>query len=484
MGNACCQDRTSEPPDRVQLPKPPRPEYSLPTSIEIKCKTAGSFLPLSVPIDKLYRSLTVLEQGDHCSTALVEELSTEKRYMLKTVKVGSGPAARLEQEVSIMNQLDHLNISKVKACFQTPKCLYLLTEAGETSLHSHLFTTLSLSEAHAAHVMKQVFSLVAYCHSRNITLRTLSLSSLHLTSKTSLDVTLVDFAGACAVEGRKERLEPVVEWQAPETLRHKYNEKCDLWSCGFLLFFLISGESPYLMSEGEDLEAKVRSGTVAYSSRRWSGRTKALTALLTRLLAVNPAERPSAQDCLTDPWIAQFCGQDKFPDMHRVTEQLKLYKHSTEWKRAFETFVLQRVLSEEQLKAKKALFKALDHNSDGFICKTELADAFKSVMPADKAEFVAMQVLTSLDSNKDGLIDYSEFLLAVADSKELLCPEHLIKAFNTLDRNQDGYVSVEDLKGHFQAEEEVAWRALFVKAKKRPEDSLDYREFVALFSKL
>jgi len=483
MGNTCCQDRTTDPPNRVDLPKPSRPATSLPTNIELK---TVSFLPLLLPIAKLYRPFTVLEQGELCSTALVEEVSTGQRYILKTVQLGEAASRRLEstkQEVSIVSKLDHPNISKVKACFQTSPCLYLLSEAGETSLHSHLFTTFSLSEAHAAQVMKQVFSIVAYCHSQHITLRTLSLRSFHLTSKTSLDVRLVDFAGACAVKGRKERLEPIVEWQAPETLRPKYNEKCDLWSCGFLLFFLISGESPYLMSQSEDLEAKVRSGAVTYSSLRWSGRTQALTTLLSRLLAVNPVERPSAQDCLADPWISQFCAEDKYPDMHRVTEQLQLYRQSKEWKRAVETFVLQRVLSEEQLKAKKALFKALDHNSDGFISQKELSDAFKSVMSANKAESVAVQVLASLDSNQDGLIDYSEFLLAVADSKELLSPEHLDKAFNILDSNQDGYVSVEDLKLHFEVGEEGSWRALFMKVAKRPEDSMDYRKFVDLLSK-
>ena len=125
----------------------------------------------------------------------------------------------------------------------------------------------------------------------------------------------------------------------------------------------------------------------------------------------------------------------------------------------------------------------MDHNSDGFISQKELSDAFKSVMSANKAESVAVQVLASLDSNQDGLIDYSEFLLAVADSEELLSPEHLDKAFNILDSNQDGYVSVEDLKLHFEEGEEGSWRALFMNVAKRPEDSMDYRKFVDLLRK-
>jgi calcium-dependent protein kinase len=485
MGNACCQERTSEPTDRVELPKPPRPEFTVPGSIDIQYKSSCSFLPLTAPIEKLYRSLTLIEKGDYWSTAFAEEASTGKRYRLKTVTLETA-GHRLEsikKEVAIMNKLDHPNISKAKAAFQTNNSAYLLSESGEISLQSHLFTTLSLSEVHAAQVMKQVFSLVAYCHSQNIILLTLSLNSFHLTSKTSLDVRLVDLEGACALEGRKERPGTLKEWLAPETLRRSYDQKCDLWSCGYMLFFLISGESPYLMDESEDLEAKIRSGNVTYSNRRWSGRTKELTALLSRLLSVDPADRPSALECLQDPWIRHFCAEDKYPDMHRVAEQLQLYQPSRQWKRAIETFVLQRVLSEEQLKAKTALFKALDHDSDGFINQSELADALKSVMPADKATFVAVQTLTSLDSNHDGLIDFSEFLLAVTDDKQLLSPEHLNKAFNAIDLNQDGYVTLADLQVHFEAGEEGTWRALLMKIGKRPQDQLKYTEFVTLLNK-
>lgn len=485
MGNVCCQDRTNEPTSRVELPKPPRPEFTAPGTINIQYKSSCSFLPLTAPIEKLYRSLAPIEKGEHWSTAFVEEVSTGKRYRLKTVALETA-GHRLEsikKEVAIMNKLDHPNISKAKAVFQTNNTLYLLSESGEISLQSHLFTTLSLSEVHAAQVMKQVFSLVAYCHSQNFILLDLSLNSFHLTSKTSLDVRLVDLEGACALEGGKERPETLKEWLAPETLRRSYDQKCDLWSCGYMLFFLISGESPYLMNEFEDLEAKIRSGDVTYSSRRWSGRTKELTALLSRLLSRNPAERPSALECLRDPWIRHFCAEDKYPDMHRVTEQLQLYQPSKQWNRAVGTFVLQRVLSEEHLKAKTALFKALDHDSDGFINQNELADALKSVMPADKAAFVSVQILASLDSNHDGLIDFSEFLLAVTDEQLLLSPEHLNKAFNAIDLNHDGYVTLADLLVYFEAEEEATWRALLMKIGKRPQDQLRYTEFVTLLSK-
>ena len=55
-----------------------------------------------------------------------------------------------------------------------------------------------------------------------------------------------------------------------------------------------------------------------------------------------------------------------------------------------------------------------------------------------------------LGDNKNGLIEYSEFITAIMARELILCKESLRKAFNTLDYNQDGFIDVDELSRAFR----------------------------------
>ena len=59
-----------------------------------------------------------------------------------------------------------------------------------------------------------------------------------------------------------------LEYIAPEVIAGKYNEKCDLWSLGVILFVMLSGRPPYIGTEKE-VKAKVKKGQIEFDPEVW-----------------------------------------------------------------------------------------------------------------------------------------------------------------------------------------------------------------------
>jgi calcium-dependent protein kinase len=57
---------------------------------------------------------------------------------------------------------------------------------------------------------------------------------------------------------------------APEVLNKKYNEKCDIWSCGVVLYIILSGQPPFNGQSDQEIMKKVRIGKFSYSDPCWA----------------------------------------------------------------------------------------------------------------------------------------------------------------------------------------------------------------------
>ena len=57
-----------------------------------------------------------------------------------------------------------------------------------------------------------------------------------------------------------------------------------------------------------------------------------------------------------------------------------------------------------------------------------------------------LRMWRSIDSNRDGYIDFTEFLTAAFDKKKLLSEENLKRAFAVFDKDGDGTISKEEIR--------------------------------------
>jgi len=124
-----------------------------------------------------------------------------------------------------------------------------------------------LNELTVANIMQQILSAVSYIHSANIVNRDLRLENILVESKEIklvnseeipvYNIRIGDFKCARSFKNSKKLNKKVGNpyYIAPEVLKRKYTEKCDIWSCGIIMYILLCGKPPYCgCSEKEVLE--------------------------------------------------------------------------------------------------------------------------------------------------------------------------------------------------------------------------------------
>jgi calcium-dependent protein kinase len=81
-------------------------------------------------------------------------------------------------------------------------------------------------------------------------------------------------------------------------LNKSYNEKCDIWSCGVILYITLSGIPPFNGASDQEIMKKVKLGKYSFSDACWANISDKAKDLINKLLTLDPDRRPSAEVAL------------------------------------------------------------------------------------------------------------------------------------------------------------------------------------------
>jgi calcium-dependent protein kinase len=149
-------------------------------------------------------------------------------------------------------------------------------------------------------------------------------------------------------------------------------------------------------------------------------------------------------------------------------------------KKAILTFLATKA-SDDDIKEEIALFNNFDKNKDGYITINELKKGFKTVSKMTDEEIEA--IMSSIDTDKNGAINYNEFIAATLNSRILHDYERLTKAFQFFDINNDGLIDENELKNalagkEFQKIDIAVFQEALMECDMNGDGKVDFAEFI------
>ncbi|SOS80489.1 calcium-dependent protein kinase 5 [Plasmodium sp. gorilla clade G1] len=356
---------------------------------------------------------------------------------------------RLKREILIMKQMDHPNIIKLYEVYEDNEKLYLVLElcdGGE--LFDKIVKYGSFSEYEAYKIMKQIFSALYYCHSKNIMHRDLKPENiLYVDNTEDSPIQIIDwgFASKCMNNHNLKSVVGTPYYIAPEILRGKYDKRCDIWSSGVIMYILLCGYPPFNGKNNDEILKKVKKGEFVFDSNYWARVSDDAKDLICQCLNYNYKERIDVEQVLKHRWFKKFKSNnliinktlnktliEKFKEFHKLCKIKKL---------AVTCIAYQ--LNEKDIGKLKKTFEAFDHNGDGVLTISEIFQCLK--VNDNEFDRELYFLLKQLDTDGNGLIDYTEFLAACLDhsifQQDVICRN----AFNVFDLDGDGVITKDEL---------------------------------------
>jgi len=251
---------------------------------------------------------------------------------------------------------------------------------------------------------------------------------------------------------------------APEVLRENYNEKCDIWSCGVIMYMLLTGTPPFIGNTNEEIMKKVEKGNASFTGPLWKRVSQEAVALVKKMLTYNPKSRISAEAALSDPWFKRFDAKKTNDSLEVLgcVKNLKQFKVQTAMQQAVLTYMAGHMIGKDEEKKLREIFKSLDMDHNGLLSIDELTEGYRQLFNGDMvaAKEEAKKTMENIDVNLNGTIDYNgifclknsiskEFLMANMKKQDFTNASNLRMAFDFFDENHDGSISVSELQRVF-----------------------------------
>lgn len=419
-----------------------------------------------------------LGEGGYGKVYLARHKRMNLLRAMKVISIDSKTSEeRTDEEIELLKKLDHPNIIKLFEYFIDEDNYYLITEyCNGGDLFDLIKKKQKFSELSAAYIMFQIFRALIYCHNtHHLVHRDIKLENIVIFRKINAeddlyDIKLIDFGIAkifnkCE-KNKDKRIKGSLNYMAPEALQGNYDEKCDIWSCGVILYILLIGNYPFDGNNKAEIIKKIKKGQYTFPEGFEAAASPEIKDLINYCLKLDPDERISAKEALNHPFFNSNDINEYFINVtpafiNKTLNNIKKYKVENSLQELCFRYFVHNYPNQDDIILINRIFSKFNTSSSGKMKKEELKNGllkylFKSKKSKLAAEKETETIFKILDGNQDGEIECEEFLRAGIDKKLIKNKKVLKFMFDFLDKNRDGEISFQELKEVFYKEDPKA----------------------------
>ena len=449
--------------------------------------------------------------------------------------VVQGEGASLIDEIEILKNLEHPNIMKIYECFVDNNNYYIVSEyCDQGHLLSKLEKLERMDQIVVKFLMDQIFNAVAYLHSKNVlhgdiklenillikikkrsgrrftsinqdfneneeltedinknfgARKTSSKSNNYIKDMMNYEVKLIDFG--CSKyfvkkkTKKKKKLRGIIGtsiYCSPEVVDNLYDERSDEWSCGVLMYILLSGVPPFFGETEEEIFEKIKKCKYDFTPAPFKKVSKNCKDLIRRLLEPKKQYRIKANEALRHPFFTESFDpnsamtEDK--DLNVLKNFINPVKYMSKFHEAVAVFVCVNYIPPEEENTLKTVFRYLDKNGKGIISKETMKEGLEEIGININDEELK-KIFNEIDEDGSEFIEYQEFIRNTCDLKKLINEANLKNVFHVICGDKD-FMNGQDIKNfvfHDAIVQEETLKEYFDSFGMKFEDTIGFDEF-------
>lgn len=256
----------------------------------------------------------VIGSGNYGIVYLATHVPTQERCAIKMINkeklTRENLLGQLNREIAIMKILKHDHVVKLRDLMASPNHFYIVMELvnGGELLGKLRNAKNGLDEEDARRYFQQLIQGLDYCHHQGIAHRDLKPQNLLLDDNDNIKIADFGLANIQEVNGGAVLKTTCgsPQYVAPEVVNveegRRYNgHQADVWSCGVILFQMLSGRLPFDDRNKNVLFEKIRSGVFRFPSTMPDDAQD----LISKMLTVDPNERITIEGIMQHPFFTQ-----------------------------------------------------------------------------------------------------------------------------------------------------------------------------------